>query len=104
MQVRNMKSSKGNTIANQFVIDDDNGNTYFQSYNSIIAKVNFDGIFLDKTYWNYSVTTSKYLNKFLSLSSKEVKNKIKCNLFKLENLNEGVSYDRLQEDRNSWRS
>jgi len=104
MKVRNMQSSKGNTIANQFVIDDDNGNTYFQSYNSIIAKVNFEGIVLDKTYWNYSVTTSKYLNKFLSLNSKEIKAKIKSNLFKLENLNEGGSYDRLQEDRNSWRA
>ena len=37
MKVKNMKSTRGNKIANQFIITD-NGEEYFQSYKSIIAK------------------------------------------------------------------
>jgi hypothetical protein len=34
MNVHNMPSPKtGNPVQNQFVINDDNGNTFFQSYN-----------------------------------------------------------------------
>ena len=32
MKVQNITSNKGNKIANQFVITDDYGNEYFQSY------------------------------------------------------------------------
>ena len=42
MRVANMTSNKGNKIANQFVIDTDEG-VYFQSYKSIIAFCNNDG-------------------------------------------------------------
>ena len=38
MKVENIESSKGNKIANQFIITDDNGNEFFQSYNSMIVK------------------------------------------------------------------
>lgn len=60
MRVKNMTSSKGNFIANQFIISDDNRDKYFQSYDSIIAvkKAN-DDILLDEYYWDYSKTTSK---------------------------------------------
>jgi len=105
MKVKNMTSAKGNKIANQFIIDDNNGNTFFQSYNSIICKVNFDEIVLDKTYWNYSVTTSKYLNIFLCMTTKEVKEKIKSGLYKLADLNTGVSYEPIPSlTENTWRS
>jgi len=105
MKVKNMTSAKGNKIANQFIIDDNNGNTFFQSYNSIICKVNFDEIVLDKTYWNYSVTTSKYLNKFLCMTTKEVKEKIKSGLYKLADLNTGVSSEPIPSlTENTWRS
>lgn len=64
MKVTNMTNSRGRKIANQFIIT--NGNVYtFQSYNSIIAVVNFDNstITLGND-WNYSTTTSRYRNKF----------------------------------------
>ena len=51
--------------ANQFVIVA-NGNTYFQSYDTIIAKINDDmDVIIDEDNWNCSVTTSKYLYRFL---------------------------------------
>ena len=51
---------------NQYIISI-HGYTYFQSYNTIIAWKNDDGIFLRKGYWNmYSATTNKYLNQFLN--------------------------------------
>ena len=87
MKVENMTSNNGNKIANQFIIDDDNGNTFFQSYNSIIVKRNFDGVTLDKNYWDYSVTTGKYRNLFLNETKKETEAKIKAGLYKLEDLN-----------------
>ena len=58
VKVRNMKSSNGNAVANQFEIETDDA-TYLQSYNSIIAKRMDSGVvYLDKNYWDYSVTTS----------------------------------------------
>ena len=38
MKTENMTSTSGNKIANQFIIYDDNGNTFFQSYSSMIVK------------------------------------------------------------------
>ena len=67
MKVKNMTSAKGNKVANQFVISDDLGNTFFQSYRSIIAKICADGkIYLDNETWDYSVTTAKYRRDFLN--------------------------------------
>ena len=39
MKTENMTSTNGNKVANQFIITDDNGNTFFQSYSSIIVKI-----------------------------------------------------------------
>jgi len=87
MQVQNMTSNKGNKIANQFVIKTDDA-TYFQSYNSIIAKVTNDNFtFLDETYWNWSRTTSKYRSIFLNESTEETKRKIAAGHYMLTNLN-----------------
>ena len=36
-----MTSSNGNKIANQFVSGDDEGNEFFQSYNSNMVKVTY---------------------------------------------------------------
>ena len=87
MNVKNMMSPKGNFVYNQFIFNDDYGNTYFQSYNSIIVKKNFDGIFLDENYWNYSRTTTKYRNLFLGENTEATRKKIKAGLYKLVNLN-----------------
>ena len=94
MKVENMTSNKGNKIANQFIIYDDNNNKYFQSYKSVIAKiVNYDlirihrKIYLDKHCWDYSVTTGKYRNIFLNETKKETEKKIKSGEYILTNLN-----------------
>ena len=90
MKVENMTSNNGNKIANQFIIyDNDNNCTYFQSYNSIIIQKieNECFIYLDEKYWNYSKTTSKYRNKFLNMTTKEIENAIKDNTILLINLN-----------------
>ena len=79
-----------NNIPNQFIIYDDN-KTYFQSYKSIIVKIERleDKVitYLDPVYYNYSRTTSKYRNAFLGESTKEIESKIKQGVYILENLN-----------------
>lgn len=65
LKVNNIVSAKGNTIANQFEINDYKNNVvYFQSYETIIAKIEDGKITVDPDYWDYSKTTSKYLNIF----------------------------------------
>jgi len=86
MKVRNMISPNGNTVPNQFTIYD-NGNEYFQSYNSVIVKKEDNKIFLDKQTWNYSVTTSRYRNIFLDESTKETQKKIDSGEYILTDLN-----------------
>jgi hypothetical protein len=88
MKVFNMISSKGNKIANQFIINDEYNNQLFQSYNSIIAKRYTNGMVeLDKKYWNFSKTTSKYRNMFLDESNQETNYKVKVGVYKLVDLN-----------------
>lgn len=66
LKVNNIISAKGNSIANQFEIRDyKNGASYFQSYETIIAKIKDDKVTVDRQSWDYSRTTSKYLNVFL---------------------------------------
>lgn len=88
MKIKNMTSSNGNKIENQFEIRDDNGNRFFQSYNTIIAKIdNNGGTFLDAEKWDYSNTTSKYRNLFLGEDTKATKKKIATGEYTLTNLN-----------------
>jgi len=94
MKVENIESNNGNKIANQFIITDDRDNVYFQSYNSIIVKKDFDvigegevKIYLDQKYWNYSNTTGKYRNIFLGETIKDTKAKIKNGTYILTDLN-----------------
>jgi len=91
MQVKNMTSLKSyNNIPNQFIIYDDN-KTYFQSYKSIIVKIERTETgtrtYLDPVYYNYSRTTSKYRNAFLGESTKEIESKIKQGVYILQDLN-----------------
>jgi len=88
MKVENMVGSNGNKIPNQFIIEDDEGRVFFQSYDSIIVKVEFNKIELDEKYWDYSATTSKYRNKFLEMTTKEIKEKIKSGEIVLSKLND----------------
>jgi hypothetical protein len=87
-KVENMESSRGNLVANQFIITTSEGE-YFQSYNSLIVFVpnNGDKTQLDEKYWNYSNTTGKYRNLFLGEDKKETQEKIKSGEYLLVNLN-----------------
>ena len=91
MKVTNIESNKGNKIANQFIITDDKQNEYFQSYNSMIVKKDYESnqvkIYLDQKYWNYSNTTGKYRNIFLNETIKDTKKKIKSGEYILTDLN-----------------
>ena len=88
MNIEPMTSERsGRPVANQNIIHDDFGNTFFQSYQTIIAKKNFDYITLDKNYWDYSVTTGKYRNQFLGECIADTRKKIKAGLYKLADLN-----------------
>jgi hypothetical protein len=90
MKVENIESNRGNKIANQFEIRD-NDTVYFQSYNSIIVKKHYTDfgtkIYLDQKYWNYSNTTGKYRNIFLGETIKDTKAKIKNGTYILTDLN-----------------
>ena len=81
-----MTSNNGNKIANQFIIYQDD-QVFFQSYDSMIAMVQDHYIELDANYWNYSKTTSKYRNKFLNMTTKEIEKAIKDGSIFLTNLN-----------------
>ena len=69
MKAEHIKGGKsGYSVPNQIVLTDETtGEKIFQSYGSKIAKVTKDGkVTLDKTYWNYSPTTLRYLRRFLA--------------------------------------
>lgn len=67
MKVANITNGRGRKVPNQFIITD--GNVYtFQSYNSVIAIVDFDNSIITLgSDWNYSTTTSRYRNKFFEV-------------------------------------
>lgn len=68
MKVRNVVNTNGNSIPNQFIIEDGN-RLVFQSYTSTIAILEGDGDDQIITFgrdWDYSRTTMKYLNQFLN--------------------------------------
>ena len=86
MKVKNMRSSSGNKVANQFIITN-KGDEYFQSYNSIIAKRSNGLTYLDPIFWDYSRTTGKYRNEFLGEGIAETRKKIKSGEYILKDLN-----------------
>ena len=99
MKVRNMTSSRGNAVANQFIISEEgrgaNGNfiikEVFQSYNSVIAIrtvwADSTKIELDCNKWDYSTTTGTYRNQFLGETKRETEAKIKSGEYVLSDLN-----------------
>ena len=86
MQVQNMRSARGNTVPNQFIINH-NGEEFFQSYRVIIAKKGDGKTFLDSYYWDYSATTGKYRNDFLGEGIADTRAKIESKQYYLTNLN-----------------
>ena len=91
MKVQNMTSSNGNPVANQFVITRQTRNGIeesFQSYGSLIARITDKGaVKLDRRFWDYSVTTGKYRNRFLNETKADTQKKIDSGEYKLVNLN-----------------
>lgn len=99
MKIENMISNKGNSIPNQFIIEDVPPGTFpdgtehktgemFQSYNSLIAFRERTGkVYLDKNYWDYSATTGKYRNNFLNEGIKETRKKIESGEYTLIDMN-----------------
>jgi len=99
IRVRNMLSSNGNSVPNQFIIESFPEGAYrfktstFQSYSTVIARKVYDveahtvSIVLDKNSWDYSVTTGKYRNQFLSEGIAETRKKIASGEYKLVDLN-----------------
>lgn len=68
LKVANMRSERsGRDVPNQFIIqDNEHGKIFFQSYNSLIAEWDYmaQRLTLGK-HFAYSVTTSKYLHKWI---------------------------------------
>jgi len=87
VKVENMRSPRtGNPVANQFRIQV--GSTrYFQSYTSIIVRITPKKITLDRHYWDYSSTTSRYRNEFLGETTRETQRKIDSGEYRLADLN-----------------
>lgn len=88
MKVHNMVGRKGNAVANQFRIVEDDGTEWFQSYDTVIARKREGHVTLDEAKWNYSRTTSKYRNQFLGESTKETQAKIDSREYFMADLNE----------------
>lgn len=64
LKVKNMTSTKGNKIANQFIISDSMIDI-FQSYESIIVKIDrLNHVISIYDDYDYSRTTGKYRNLF----------------------------------------
>jgi len=106
MKVKNMTSSRGNKVANQFIIDGvpNNINTplyiatckkgmtaadgiVFQSYSSIICWKCHRVVVLDRDKWDCSRTTGKYRNQFLGETKRETQKKIDNGEYILVDLN-----------------
>lgn len=88
--VQNFVSPRsGKAVANQFIVRTENG-TFFQSYRSIVAKVdNLGNVTLGRD-WDYSRTTLKYLMQFLrvfgygELNTAHVRKRLASGDFKLD--------------------
>ena len=85
-----MLTKGGNPAQNQFEIGTSKA-LYFRSYGSIVAKKESGKVYLDKYYWDYSVTTGKYRNQFLNEGIAETRRKIESGEYILCDLDgEGI--------------
>lgn len=72
-------------VKNQFILNDNEGNEYLQSYNSIIVKRDINNHITLGNNWDYSVTTGKYRNLYLGETKKETEAKIKSGEYTIDN-------------------
>jgi hypothetical protein len=86
-----MTGRTGQAVPNQFIVWDDAGNCYYQSYYTVIARRDAAGkITLDRDKWDYSVTTGRYRNQFLGETTVETKAKISSGEYGMDDLNPAV--------------
>jgi hypothetical protein len=69
---------------NQFIIHDDEGNEFLQSYDSIIVKIDNQGNISLGNNWDYSKTTGKYRNLYLGETKKETQEKLDSGEYTLD--------------------
>ena len=92
-KVRNCDSlvNPCDTVKNQFIITVSTKKGHkeiFQSYKRVIAVIDENSqVWLDRCFWDYSTTTSKYRNQFLGENTTETRKKIKSGEYKLADLN-----------------
>ncbi len=79
-----MRVSQFQGVKNQFILHDDDGNEYFQSYNSIIVKYDNEGKITLGQNWAYSVTTGRYRNLYLGETKAETQKKIDSGEYKID--------------------
>ena len=72
-------------VKNQFVLKDNEGNEYLQTYNSIIVKRDINNNITLGSDWDYSKTTGKYRNLYLNETKKETEAKIASGKYKIDN-------------------
>ena len=94
--VSSLINNNGNAVANQFIIRTPKA-VYFQSYRSVVAKIDKNNNVILSENWDYSHTTLKHLYNFLHTygyrelcSSKNMRQAIKNKeviLKKVESLN-----------------
>ena len=94
--VSNLINDNGNAASNQFIIRTPKA-IYFQSYRSVVAKIDKNSNLILSENWDYSNTTRKHLYIFLRMygyrylcSAKNMRNAIKDKeviLKKVESLN-----------------
>lgn len=75
MKISNLVNERGNRVANQFVIENENS-IAFQSYNSMVceirpASMGFEKVVVFGKDWDYSRTTTKHLGNFLKQNNLE---------------------------------
>lgn len=75
--------------ANNSIITLSNGKKIFNSYGVNVAEIDVltKIVRLDHVYWDYSVTTGKYRNIFLSEDKKQTEKKLKNGQYVLADLN-----------------
>ena len=81
--VSNLINDNGNAVSNQFIIRTPKA-VYFQSYRSVVAKIDKNSNLILSENWDYSNTTRKHLYIFLRMygyrelcSSKDMRQAIK---------------------------
>lgn len=85
--VRYLKTKWGNDAVKQFVVTTNKGDSYFISYNVIVARRTKGKITLDRYYWDYSATTKLYLSQFLRHDIPTIRKMIANKEIKLAKLN-----------------